>query len=227
MAVWECPSELPPLPRWGLLAPRLLRGASWFCVGTCIRRGHSGSRLRRRHPFTGGSECPTPTDSTLGPRIRRTHLVAFERRTRCGEHRTTPFDRAGSTYSGERASNPCGRCTPSLLAASPLAQEGGLAPSITANPREASELDSEAVHEYTEEIAVVSSRSPRIDFRMIGRTTSSEQGANPIQYTNPTLSPPSYTLATPSHNRCVPLGTCPGRPGPLRLLAPKLVPRLF
>jgi hypothetical protein len=31
------------------------------------------------------------------------------------------------------ASNSCGRCIPSLLVASPLAEKGGLAPSITAN----------------------------------------------------------------------------------------------
>ncbi len=40
---WPC--ELPHPARPGGLAER---GASCFCVGACIRRGHSGSRLRRR-----------------------------------------------------------------------------------------------------------------------------------------------------------------------------------
>jgi len=66
-------SELPHPTALGATRPSLVAGgASCFCVGTCTRRGHSGSRLRRRRPVTGGSECPTPTKSTLGA-TRPTH----------------------------------------------------------------------------------------------------------------------------------------------------------
>jgi len=51
-----CPTAL-GAPRSSLGEDR----ASCFHVGTCPRRGHSGSRLRRRFPFTGSSECHTPT----------------------------------------------------------------------------------------------------------------------------------------------------------------------
>ena len=121
----------PTLPRSGLLAPRLLGGgASCFCVRTCIQRGHSGSRLRRRLPFTGGLECPTPPRWTLDHNRQCALLVALEHRRRCGEYRTTSFGRSGSKRGGERVCEPCGRCIPSLLASSTLAEEWGLAPSI-------------------------------------------------------------------------------------------------
>ena len=125
--------ELPCPTALGATRPSLVEDrASCFCVGTCRNRSHSGSRLRRRFPFTGGSECPTPTGWTLGHNRRCALLVALEHRRRRGEHRTTPFDRVGSKYDGERANNSCGRCIPSLLASSTLAEEGGLAPSFTA-----------------------------------------------------------------------------------------------
>ena len=69
-------SELPHPTALGATRPSLVEGgASCFCVGPCTRRGHSGSRLRRRFPLTGGSECPTPTDWTLGHNRRRTLFV--------------------------------------------------------------------------------------------------------------------------------------------------------
>ena len=130
--VW---SELPRLTALG--PPRLSLvevGGSRFCVGVYIRRGHSihepqrvslahqnakrsgdGSRLRRRLVFTGGSECHTPTDRTLGHNRRCALLVVgrktelfgdnetaksfrttLEHHRRRGEHRTPPFDRRGS-----------------------------------------------------------------------------------------------------------------------------------
>ena len=122
-------SELPRPTALGPTRPSLVEvGASCFCVRTCIRRGHSGSRLRRRFPFTGGSECPTPTASTLGHNRRCTLLVAFEQRRTRGERLTTLFDRRGSKimpHSGSEDDD--GRCIPSLLAPSALAEEGGLA----------------------------------------------------------------------------------------------------
>ena len=125
--------ELPRPTALGPTRPSLVAvGASCFCVGTCIRRGHSGSRLRRRFPFTGGSECPTPTASTLGHNRRCTLLVAFEQRRTRGECLTTLFDRRGSKampYNGSEDDD--GRCIPSLLAPSALAEEGGLAPCTT------------------------------------------------------------------------------------------------
>ena len=127
------PSELPRPTAFGPTRPSLVEvGASCFCVGTCIRRGHSGSRLRRRFPFTGGSECPTPTESTLCHDQRYTLFVAFEHRRKRGEYLTSSFDCRSSKHSGERARKLCGRCIPSLLAPSVLADEGGVAPSIKA-----------------------------------------------------------------------------------------------
>ena len=124
-------SELPHPTALGAARPSLVEGgASCFCVGACIQCGHSGSRLRRRLPFTGGSECPTPTGWTLGHNRRCALLVALEHRWRRGKHRTTPFDRGGSKRGGDGGRNSCGRCIPSLLAS--LAEEGGLAPSISA-----------------------------------------------------------------------------------------------
>jgi hypothetical protein len=88
--------ELPRPTALGPARPSLVEvGASCFCVGACIRRGHSGSRLRRRLPFTGGLECPTPTGWTLDHNRRCTLLVAFEQRRRRGEHRTFRFDHRG------------------------------------------------------------------------------------------------------------------------------------
>ena len=144
-------SELPHPTALGATRPSLVEGgASCFCVGACIRRGHSDSRLRRRLPLTGGSECPTPTGWTLSHNQRCALLVVvrktssfvmtkiedfrttLEHRRKRGEHRTTP-SRRGSKRGGNHANDSCGRCIFSLLAASPLAEEGGLAPSITAN----------------------------------------------------------------------------------------------
>jgi hypothetical protein len=119
------PSELPHPTALGAARPSLVEGgASCFCVGACIRGGHSGSRLRRRLPFTGGSECPTPTGWTLGHNRRCALLVALEHRRKRGEHRTPPFDRRDSKRGGDSAKNSCGRCISSLLAS--LAEEGGL-----------------------------------------------------------------------------------------------------
>jgi hypothetical protein len=119
--------ELPHPTALGATRPSLVEGgASCFCVGIYTRRGHRNSRLRRRLPFTGGSECPTPTGWTLSHNRRCALLVALEHRRKCGEHRTTLFDCRGGKRGGERASNSCGRCIPSLLTASPLAEEGGL-----------------------------------------------------------------------------------------------------
>jgi len=163
-------SELPRPTAFG--PPRLSLvevGGSCFCVGVCIRRGHSvhetqrvslahqnakrsgdGSRLRRRLPFTGGSECPTPTDWTLGYNRRCAFLSSFERpkyfvmtkrRSRFEPRSNTvgdvvsivlPLSTAGVVRGRERASNSRGRCIPSLLASSTLAEEGALAPSIIA-----------------------------------------------------------------------------------------------
>ena len=87
--------ELPRPTVFGPTRPSLVEvGVLWFCVGACIRRGHSvhetqasrathqntkrsedGSRLRRRLPFTGGSECPTPTESTLDHNRRCTLFI--------------------------------------------------------------------------------------------------------------------------------------------------------
>jgi hypothetical protein len=125
--------ELPCPPALGAIRPSLVEDrASCFCVGTCTRRGHSGFRLRRRLPFTGGSECPTPPRWTLSHNRRCTLSVAFEHRRERGEYRPIRFNRRGRKRGGERASNSSGRCLPSLLASSTLAEEGGLAPSITA-----------------------------------------------------------------------------------------------
>jgi len=83
----------PALPRSGLTAPRLVNtGLSGFCVGTCTA-WHSGSGLRRQPPFTGGSECPTPTSWTLGPTRQCALRVAVEHPQMRGEHRLTRFDR--------------------------------------------------------------------------------------------------------------------------------------
>jgi hypothetical protein len=91
--------ELPHPTALGATRSSLVEGgASCFCVGTCIRRGHSGSRLRRRLPFTGGSECPTPTEWTLGHNRRCAFLVALEHHRRRGERLTTPLDRRGSGH---------------------------------------------------------------------------------------------------------------------------------
>ena len=150
-------SELPQPTALGPARPSLVAvGASCFCVGPWTRRGHSGSRLRRRSPFISSSECPAPADSTLGHNRRCTLLVAFEHRRRRGERLTTLFDRWGSntagcksvknfaapgrrissrSYSRQYKAMPDsgneiddGRCIPSLLAPSTLAEEGGLAP---------------------------------------------------------------------------------------------------
>ena len=105
--------ELPHPTALGPGRPSLVAGgASCFRVGTCIRPGHSGSRLRRRLPFTGGSECPTPTDWTPTHNRRCALSVALEHRRRRGEHRTTPFDRRGSKCGGERVCEPCGAVSP-------------------------------------------------------------------------------------------------------------------
>ena len=124
----------PSLPRSGLLAPRLLRVGLPVSVSelasdvdAALTRAKpsfahqrssisgDGSRLRRRFPFTGGSECPTPTGWTLSHNRRCALLVVLEHRRRRGEHRTTLFDRRGSNRGGERASNSCGRCIPSRV----------------------------------------------------------------------------------------------------------------
>jgi len=127
------PGELPRPTALGPTRPSLVEvGASCFCVGTCIRCGHSGSRLRRRFPFTGGSECPTPTELTLCHNRRCTLFVALGQRRKSGEYLTSLFDCRGSKHSGERARKLYGCCTPSLLAPSVLANEGGVAPSIKA-----------------------------------------------------------------------------------------------
>ena len=116
--IWavRCFCELLRPTALGPARPSLVAvGASCFCVGPCIRRGHSGSRLRRRRPFTGGSECPTPTSWTLGPTRRCALLVALEHRRRCGEHRTTLYNGGGSKPAESCANSLCGRCIPSLL----------------------------------------------------------------------------------------------------------------
>jgi len=130
------PTHLSELPRATALEPTrtslVAVGASWFCVRTCIRRGHSGSRLRRLFPFTGGSECPTPPASTHDYNHRCTLCVAFEQRRTRDEHRTTIFDRRGSNvtpYSGTEDDD--GRCIPSVLGPSALAEERAVAPSTT------------------------------------------------------------------------------------------------
>ena len=108
--------ELPHPPALGAPGSSLVGGgASWFCVGMCIRRGHSGSGLPRRFPFTGGSECPTPPGWTLNHNRRCALRVALEHHRRRGEHRTTLFVRRGSNCGGDRVCEPCGRCLPSLL----------------------------------------------------------------------------------------------------------------
>jgi hypothetical protein len=90
-------SELPHPTALGATRPSVVEGgASCFCVGTCIRGGHSGSRLHRRLPFTGGSECPTPTGLTLGHNRHCALLVALEQCRRRGERHTTTFDHVGS-----------------------------------------------------------------------------------------------------------------------------------
>jgi hypothetical protein len=102
----------------GATRPSLVaEGASCFCVRTCRNKSHSGSRLRRRFPLPGGSECPTPTESTLGHNRRCTLFVTFDHRRKRGEHLTTSSDHKGSTampYSGSETDD--GRCIPSLLA---------------------------------------------------------------------------------------------------------------
>jgi hypothetical protein len=130
--------ELPCPTALGATRPSLVEGgAPCFCVGTCIRRGHSGSRLRRRLPLTGGLECPTPTEWTPGHNRERALLVTLEHPRGRGGHRTISLDRGDSKRVGERVCEPCGRCIPSLLAPSALAEEGGLAPSIIAKTPDA------------------------------------------------------------------------------------------
>ncbi len=147
--------ELLRPPALGPPRPSLVEdGASCFCVGTCRNRSHSvhktqsvscgpaercwrsgdGSRLRRRLPVTGGSECPAPTGSTLGHNRRCTLVVAFEHRRKRGEHLIFIFYRNDNKGADSHETKTCGRCLPSLLAPSALAEEGGLAPSITAKP---------------------------------------------------------------------------------------------
>ncbi len=137
----------PDLPRSGLLGPRLLRSGLPVSVSELAsdvdtaftrrkrlvsppeRGSGDGSRLRRRFPSTGGSECPAPTGSTLSRNRRCTLLVAFEQRRKRGEHLTVFFDRRGTKamlYSGSETDD--GRCIPSLPAPSAPAEEGGLAP---------------------------------------------------------------------------------------------------
>jgi hypothetical protein len=130
-------SELLRPTAFGPTRPSLVEvGASCFCVGTCRNRFHSvhksealvrsirtvgsedGSRLRRRFPFTGGSECPTPTGWTLSHHVRCTLVVAFEHRTHCSECLTTSFDCRGSKAMACSESNQRRRCLPSLLARS-------------------------------------------------------------------------------------------------------------
>jgi DNA-binding Lrp family transcriptional regulator len=105
----------PTLPRSGLLA--LVEGvASCFSVALFYPiQGHRERRLHRRFPLTGGSECPTPTGSTLGPHNRSTLLVAFKRRVRCGEHLTTNSDRSGSKPIELDGNNQRRRYIPALL----------------------------------------------------------------------------------------------------------------
>lgn len=102
------PTGLGPTRHW-LVAV----GASRFCVGNSTRR-HSGPRIRRRLPFTSGSECPTPVGWTLGHNRRRALRVASEHRRRRGEHRPLHFDGRGKAWRG-RERNSYGRCIPSLL----------------------------------------------------------------------------------------------------------------
>jgi len=113
---YEIDCELPRPTALGPTRPSLVEvGASCFGVGTCRNRSQSGSRLRRRLPFTGGSECPAPTDSTLGHNRWCALLVTLEHHRERAEHRTTLFDRLGSKPVGERARHSCGRCIPTLL----------------------------------------------------------------------------------------------------------------
>jgi hypothetical protein len=108
--------ELPRPTALGPTRPSLVEvGASCFCVGTCIRGGHSGSRLRRRFPFTGGSECPTPTGWTLDHNRLCALLVALEHRRRRGEHRTTLSDHRSSKPVEVYGNNRRRRCIPTLL----------------------------------------------------------------------------------------------------------------
>ena len=115
----------------GPLQPLLVEnGAFWFCVGRCRNRSHSGSRLHRRFPFIGGSECPAPPESPLGHNRRCTRVVACEQRWKRGEHRLAAVDREGKDTDSHGIKT-CGRYIPSLLAFSMLAAEGGVAPSNT------------------------------------------------------------------------------------------------
>jgi hypothetical protein len=129
------PVNYPTLPRSGLTRPSLVEGgASCFCVGTCIRGGHSGSRLHGRLPFTGGSECPTPTGWTLGHNRHCALLVALEQCRRRGERHTTTFDHVGSKAWPRSESSPMTALYPPYRAPCPLARTavllegGGLAP---------------------------------------------------------------------------------------------------
>ena len=127
-------SELPCPAAPGATRPSLVENrVSRSCVGIYTRRGHRDSRLRRRLPFAGGSECPTPTDWTPGHTRRCALLVALEHRRRRDEHWTTSCHAGVVTVAENVQVTRAGAVPPSLLAASPLAEEGGLAPSITAN----------------------------------------------------------------------------------------------
>ena len=105
-------------------------GASCFWARTCMKRSHSvhksealvrpirtdgsedGFRLRRRCPFTGGSECPTPTGWTLDCRDRCTLFVAFEQRMQWSECLTIPFDCRDSKAMADSESNQRRRAYP-------------------------------------------------------------------------------------------------------------------
>ncbi len=109
--------ELPHPTALGATRPSLVEGgASCFPVALFYpTEGHRERRLHRRLLFTSGSECPTPTESTLSHNRRCTLLVAFKHRRRRGEHLTTWFDRLGGKSVELDEKQRGRRCIPSLL----------------------------------------------------------------------------------------------------------------
>ncbi len=124
-------------------------GASRFCVGTCTRR-HSGSRLRRRFPRWAGRSDPllpirhsvTPPDARVlssferrdAPFVITTRLRRFEPRVNTSGTVVSVFLPASTAWGVQMpqtvTEHYAGAVSSSLLAASPLAEEGGVAPSI-------------------------------------------------------------------------------------------------
>jgi len=143
-------------------------GVSCFCVGVCIRRGHSihetqrvslahqnavlgtapdsaggfPSRAVRSVPLLPIGHSATPNGVRFLSSFERPNsFVMTKRRSRFEPRSNTvgdvvsivlPLSTAGVVRDKERASNSRGRCIPSLLASSTLAEEGALAPPIIA-----------------------------------------------------------------------------------------------